>query len=386
MIEDKDEGDEEGSGISTKSAMAENFDWEALEDKALEITGNLEDEVEEVQEGEEQGMSTKSWFHRRSKWRPAGKILVYDDIKGGNIPLKGALVRARRWFTVHKGYTGADGKFSCDGRFRRRANYSIKWERNYWDIRSGTWGQALYNGPKQDSDWNLTITGGKSLHYATIHRAAYRHFYGNNLGMRRPYGSHNRGRWKICYYDKKGTGDFWGNIGGGGLLPDIRIYGSSGSSKSVSDVFRTTAHELGHAAHCTSMGNIQYWQVSKILYESWADAVEWALTNQEYKELGLPYTKSSMAKQDWPYGGYSKGYTSLFIDLVDNYNQSKNNSKTRDYPNDDVTGYSMRTLSYSIMPNSYGLSSLKSQLKAHKPAGVTDTQIDNLFKRYEEEW
>ena len=35
--------------------------------------------------------------------------------------------------------------------------------------------------------------------------------------MYRPYGAAN-GRWKICYYDKNGTGDFWGNIGGSGLF------------------------------------------------------------------------------------------------------------------------------------------------------------------------
>ena len=298
------------------------------------------------------------------------------------------MVRARRWFTTHKGYTNSIGYYSCDGRFRRDANYSIKWERKYWDIRSGTWGQAYYNGPKKRGNWNLNITSGKSLHYATIHRAAYRHFYGNNLGMHRPYGSANN-RWKICYYDKSGTGDFWGNTGSpGGILPDIRIYGNSGSSKPASHVFRTTAHEFGHAAHCANMGNIQFWQVSKIIYESWADAVEWALTNQEYKELGTTYNRSvvnNLNKQSWPYAGDSKGYTSLFIDLVDNYNQSTRNTTSRTYPNDNVTGYTMSNLSRNIVPKSYGLSSLKSKLKANKPSGVTDTQIDELFKRYEEE-
>ncbi len=370
LIEEKDDDS------NLKSATVNIPFWDMLEDKALEITGNL---VE---------TNISGAVLKASKWRPAGTITVYDDIIGGNIPLVGAMVRARRWFTTHKGYTDNSGNFSCDGRFRRDANYNIKWERNYWDIRSGTWGQALYNGPKKRGNWNLAITSGKSLHYATIHRAAYRHFYGNNLGMYRPYGAAN-GRWKICYYDKNGTGDFWGNIGGSGLLPDIRIYGNSGSSKSVSDVFRTTAHELGHAAHCANMGNIQFWQVSKIIYESWADAVEWALTNQEYDELGAIYSSSvvnNLNKQSWPYAGNSKGYTSLFIDLVDNYNQSTRNTTSRTYPNDNVTGYTMSNLSRNIVPKSYGLSSLKSKLKANKPSGVTDTQIDELFIRYEEEW
>jgi hypothetical protein len=45
----------------------------------------------------------------------------------------------------------------------------------------------------------LNITGGKSLSYATIHRAAYRYFYGNNLGLRPPLST-----LKIAYLDEKG--------------------------------------------------------------------------------------------------------------------------------------------------------------------------------------
>ncbi len=136
------------------------------------------------------------------------------------------------------------------------------------------------------------------------------------------------------------------------------------------------------------MGNIKYWQVSKIIYESWADAVEWALTHQEYNELGLIYSRNpvnNLNRQDWPYTGISQEYSSLFIDLNDNYNQSKNNKGSKKYPNDNVTGYSMSKLS-SIVAKSYGLTSLKRNLKANKPYRVTDSQINELFKRYEEVW
>ncbi len=259
---------------------------------------------------------------------------------------------------MRRGYTDSKGNFSCNGRFRRDANYSIKW-------------------------------GGKSLHYASIHRAAYRHFYGYNLGIKRPYKKPG-GSWKICYYSKRGTGDFWGDLGGS-ILPDIRIFGydsKDGAYKETDLVYRTTAHELGHASHCVSMGNIKYWQVSKIIYESWADAVEWALTHQTYNELGLVYNNDLVTrfnKQNWPYHGGEKEYSSLFIDLNDNYNQSKNNKGGKKYPNDNVTGYSMGRLS-SIVAKSYGLISLKRNLKANKPYRVTDSQINELFNKYEEVW
>ena len=35
-----------------------------------------------------------------------------------------------------------------------------------------------------------------------------------------------------------------------------------------------------------------------------------------------------------------------------------------------------------LLPNAYGLSSLRDQVKNNKPAGVTDAQIDELFTLY----
>ena len=51
-------------------------------------------------------------------------------------------------------------------------------------------------------------------------------------------------------------------------------------------------------------------------------------------------------------------------------------------PNDLVRGYSPFTLNWNILPNAYGLSSLRDQVKNNKPAGVTDAQIDELFALY----
>ena len=61
----------------------------------------------------------------RSKWRPAGHIRVKDTSINGYVGVEGAIVRARRWFTTRKGRVNAAGYFSCNGRFRRKANYSI---------------------------------------------------------------------------------------------------------------------------------------------------------------------------------------------------------------------------------------------------------------------
>ena len=95
---------------------------------------------------------------------------------------------------------------------------------------------------------------------------------------------------KIIYKDGEGTGVFWGDWSGGGILPDIKIWGKeNGSYKQTNIIFGTTSHELGHQAHSQYMGNIQFWQTAKVIYESWATCVEWAFTNDEYHRLGNVY-------------------------------------------------------------------------------------------------
>ena len=68
-------------------------------------------------------------------------------------------------------------------------NYGIIWERSYWDIRCSSW-QAYFNGPEQKGTWTLTISGKKSLMYATMHRALLIAFYGTWGGLCKPTASH----------------------------------------------------------------------------------------------------------------------------------------------------------------------------------------------------
>lgn len=354
--------------------------WGLLEAKSLELTGNGTDQSAALVKGLKKSAA---------RWWPKATIKVYDDITNTYIPVQGAKVRARWWFNWENGITNEYGVANMSGSFSGKLNWSIVWERANWDIRDGWFLQAYFNGPNgSKSDWDLNIDGGRSKAYATIHRAAMRHVHGDNLGMLRPV-NYTVPVQKICYIDKKGTGDYWANVGGG-LLPDIRIYGknsNTGAAKTSNEIFSTTCHELGHAVQSVNMGNVQFWQVSKIIYESWADAVEWALTKKEYQDLGVKIPTGIvdiMNKQsDWPVYSPDKAYSPLFIDLVDDFNQSS--SYGSEYPDDNVTGYTMANLS-KIALKSYGLSSLKTALKKEKPTGVTDEQIDLLFKKYEEIW
>jgi len=366
--------------------------------EALKITNNLTDE--------EKNNSTKS-----SKWRPAGRILVWDDIGASGsmisylnisnskiIPLERAKVRARRWFTTYIGYTNEKGYFSCNGRFRRPANYSIVWESGTFDIRNGTFGQAYYNGPKKKGDWNLSIVSGKSLRYATIFRAACRYQYYNIGGLKRP---NVWSKIKYSYYHRNQnnneySGINWGNWDFTGALPNIRLFGKVNNNwVTTYELYSTTIHETAHASHIELMnaGEIQFSQVSTLIIESWADAIEWYVTKIEYNWLGNHNYSNPNAPYNYPYRFIDnkqaypwtiqyiqgKNYTPIFIDLVDNYNQRQHWGQS--YPNDIINEYSMHNIE-QILKHVYGVSSLKTKLKQNKPNGVTNTEIDNQLSIY----
>lgn len=352
--------------------------WNLLETEALKLAGDPD--AENI---------------LKSSWRPSGKITVWDDVLQRQIPVHGAKVRARRWFTTHRGITDIDGNFRVDGTFKRPANYSIVWERAHWDIREGWMIQAYYNGPKQQSPWNLAIGSAtntnKSMRYATIHRAAHRFFYSQKLGLLKPTSVQ-----KIAYLHESGediNGDYWSWTSPlPPILPTIRVYKANDYGlRKTHEIFSTTIHELAHAAHLDWMGNISYWQVSTNIRESWAVAVQWALTIDDYNDLGVTVENNLMfekaigmlSKQEyWPNSG-NVSYSPLFIDLADNLNQKSRYG--RNFPDDNVSGYTMALLN-TILLKSYGLSSLKQEVKSRKPIGVTDAQLDLLFKRYEEVW
>jgi hypothetical protein len=259
--------------------------YDRLEEESFRITGNLP--------GPSEGNRLKGLW---SKWNPRGRITVYDDLLG-EIPLEGVSVHARWSVNIKTCLTNADGYFSMSS-FRNDVNYSIKWERADYDIRDGDLLQAWYNGPKSGGEWNLCINGGKSLMFATIHRAADKSFYGDNLGIHRPKQANKT---KICYkdsYNSDKAAVFWGNWGVVGVLPDIRIWGRTASNnfRATNTIFAHTIHELGHQSHWQLIGALNYAFTKKIIYESWATAVEWALTNDEYNKKGVTYNKAACEK------------------------------------------------------------------------------------------
>jgi hypothetical protein len=324
-----------------------------------------------------------------SKFTPKGNVTVFDDRLNANIGILGAKVRANRWFETRESMADYYGNFNVLHKFRHPVNYSIKWERGDFHIRSGTFGQAYFNGPKKKGDWYLNIVkNGASWVYAHVHRAALRYHYLNIGGIKRP-GQKNLRYW---VYNHSAPS----NISGVNWSELVKIwrFDNNYNPYMADEIFTTTIHETAHSSHIEIMnaGLLQFSQVSNQIIESYAVGVEWQVTQLEYRGRGIsdysgPFYDPGVnisypirfGYQLWNSANYSATYTSLFIDIIDDHNQFGrfNNSAI----NDPVNGYSMANIEV-YMKHIYGISSLATELKAHKPNGVTDQQIDDLLSQF----
>lgn len=133
------------------------------------------------------------------------------------------------------------------------------------------------------------------------------------------------------------------------------------------------------------------------MQESWCIAIEWFLSNIEYRERGIanygrfdyfpanpPGFPNSYGYQFWNGGIWGFQNTSIYIDIVDDHNQLGRpyfgfGNGTVD---DRVQDYTLPFIETFMLRHIYGHKSLMEELKSHRPASVTDAQIDLLISNF----
>jgi hypothetical protein len=281
----------------------------------------------EKQLGLENGATSKTskaaWWIFGKRWRPSGRITMFDNSLGRDVPVEGAKVLIRQWFTVDSGITDANGNFST-GTVRGEARYILQWERQHYDIRNDWFGQAETTGPyKKNESWNYSVSGDANIQYAMIHRAAHHYYYKDIKGLRRPpFDGDMPSRMKIASIDKtnddlNGDFSFWRGLGG--VLPNLRIY----KRNQCKDYYATVIHELAHSSHW-KMAWWTFQSVDTKVAESWARGVQLELTRMVYPDYGNIY-----------FGNY----TGVVEDMIDNNNSF----------GDNVSGYTIRQIENSLM-------------------------------------
>lgn len=396
FLQEDDENEE--NSISSKKTLKKQLSedlWIELENEALRITGNEDDII--------QAKNTSSKLFGR-KWYPSGKIQYEDNTTATLriIPLQGAKIIVKRWFKWKSAITNSDGDFEV-GKFRSsKVKCAIKWERQDWDIRSGSYGQAWYSfeSLSRGSNWNKTIRRSSTPRnwlYASVHRGAMEYFYNHNsYGIRKPYNKswflkrrlHIGAKWKETHW----FSDHYFTFNKIWWAAPVVVYShwKSGGERDSREIFATTVHELAHVSHweigySTGQYVIDALTAEPYLPESWATGVEHTITNRVYPNstaYNFPYDNNlqDVTLADLHNKKENDGYTPIAIDMIDNENQSITWDNTR--PNDRVSGYTLGQLE-DALPGSLGSWwRWRTRLREMYDNPTDGEELDYLFREY----
>ncbi len=270
---------------------------EALINKAYSLSGNGLNPI----------IQTKADVH------PSGFVKFYDTDYQSFRPVDGFKVRAVRG--THQCWMNCDasGYFYSSDTFKYSFQYEFMFRRDNFEIvKNDDSNFAIIKLSGQTGPVNVNFQDDESCVMATIDRAAISYYYGDNLGLVRPPSPSDYTR-RLTIHTKFSSASDPLEMGhfyvknAWPLYPHPFMYVyriHDGSERALKDIYSTTIHELAHASmwlHNPSIDNVE-----KIVYESYATGIQWALTTNEYDELysGRDYYRCS--------------YTGIIQDLIDN--------------------------------------------------------------------
>jgi hypothetical protein len=393
-----------GSQLQKNQKISANKEvlLEQLLDEAFKLTGN------ERESSQTKTNANAKWIFG-TKWWPSGRITVFDEIAGRNIPVVGAQVLIRQWFTVRQGITDENGSFSTSS-VRGSARYILQWERYHYSIRNGSLFQAETKSATQQKEepWNLNITGGDDKYHALIHQAAQDYYYGHRFGLDSPPKNNFiyfialpgrafgvLGQIKIAARESApwGIPSSYSHIRGDltyGLAPQIHI---KAFGRPSDDVYGTTIHELTHAQHSVLdrasydnivrdafVGSSSVQNRNRRLLETWPTTVEIMMTLDRYRtKFGNPtyqykWNKQSLTIQD------ENHYTSGGFDMIDDFNQSVIFDNR--FPIDRVNGYTLKQLEQSLIGARHW-GQWRDNVK-NKYDNPTEQFVDELFNNWQD--
>lgn len=340
--------------------------------------GNFSDRL--VKESLRQTGNLGEWEDKRSSWRPEGRITVDDPILNQTIGIQGLRVKARRWFTTHEGYTNEKGFFVCNGTFKRKARYHFDWERYQFKIR----GMNIdVEGPRSDQPWNRKVASGTfKQSVAFVFMAAHRYYYKDLPDIHLPpLNSILKPQMKIKVLDEAKRSLHQPDHRFLGMGNWIKIYtkvkGLLGTRNENLDLlYLVTLHELAHAAHWEIFDD-SFDDIDLIVKESWAVAIAEKLIQSKYPGF--------IRFGDFTYGDLLAAggestplYTSIFIDLEDDFNQGVMDMLK---PFDVVEGYTLSQIE-SLLDSCEDFNCIQQGL-LNDFDNPTEVSVPYLFQQHE---
>lgn len=314
----------------------------------------------------------------------SGEFQTVDNLQNIRVPIQGIKVKFHLGSNIAETSADETGNFSISSAsIPTEASWEIIFQSSKWKVtrENTTIPKNFFQGDVYQaafwSDPNTEVRPAVQLSDATIINSLY--YYYN--------AAHNLSTWDvpggirvIAHNDA--------NPAYNGLFTYsssnncyITIYRNNIDDRSF--LAGTVFHELGHFVQFKERGGYsQMKTVHKLLQESFASYVGWYLTDRYYQDLGykrgLNEDISGQDRQSWRQtrNGAMGYYSPLFVDLVDEYNQSSINNT---YNNDQVKGLSYVTI-MQIAKESTDWESCKSILRA---ATSLQGNLDTFFQPYD---
>jgi hypothetical protein len=399
LVEPLDGEQEHGAHLLTKKKLntknAQTVDilqkmGITLEDVALESlkrTGNLKERLEGDASLTKQAYFADSgvaWSLPGKTWKPNGKLQFKDDVLGVQ-PLVGVRVTGGYSYYWRQAHTNSKGEFSIPERWSYSINYEANFDNPQFLLEDG---HSRYkedleiekNGTK--SAWNTTFEGNHAR-WCVVWTAAYNYWHGENGGLKRPRQNtwwnqsldiwvyhKNDTDYDADVYDKNSDGEY-------GYSPVTERIAVRAHKRTSRSIYTITIHEIAHSSNYWNMETkeaikpqvLEYYNLPKILKETYAKGVEWYLTNRRYGGGWRPI--------------YSKDYTGLIEDLVDTDRRFADRAKV----GDSVSGFTVPQIE-SVLFKCTKWSELKNRLKSSYPSDkggrkYTKSAMDELFTYWE---
>lgn len=273
----------------------------------MHISGNSDEMIENVD------------FEKNRISSVSGNIKVRDNSINVDVPLRGVLVRTRRWFKLSQTFTSSNGNFNIPKTYRKKATVSIHFNdgdkirgiNNLWKFYQfvlpvcktlGEFNVDQLNSINYVFQYNPDPNSNAATQWVAAHtwNTIKDHPFKNSFyGVNYVADSHNI--WISSRVTSAngsapmlrtiantslisaGIDMFLANVSGSmavaakriiqNLLPDITLrYGSSSSQTMLTkDIVETIYHEMGHSTHFTHVGNAY-----------WTDFIAYIVSNNGY--------------------------------------------------------------------------------------------------------
>lgn len=355
---------------------------DALEEEAFKITNNDTPEEAKV-----------------SGFTPSGYIKFYNIVSGAYEGTPNVEVRTRRWFTYHSDFTDNNGYYYIPKTYKNKVHYSVKYKNdeariNAWAVGTYT---AVLEGPKQEGPWSHNAPQGtKAYLWGAIMRGVYD--YHNHLVPTYNIGPPpNHLKIRACPESDCGVNTMLNTtfsspplvltpfVFGEWLTNDIKI---GNKHDEFNSLYKTTIHELGHAAHWNLVGSFTIsanWTMiwsHKLVREAWATGI----TDVGYQDkFGVSYYKDCLdgGIQDMIEDGYARV---LVRDLMDRENEFDPDRDPNCDVDDLVMGFNLQQIFEALVgvgstSNNNSMGKWRDNLKEEIPA--QSANLDHYFLQWE---